>query len=68
MSTFRLIVCWNVLPYVCSGVRFGFSSVRALHAHSTGATAARPTQRSTRNIERPVTDIGILLRSESAAV
>src|SRR4051794_9471244 len=38
MSTFRLIVCWNVLPYVCSGVRCGVSSVRALHAHSTGAT------------------------------
>src|SRR4029079_8811403 len=54
MSTFRLIVFWNVLPYVCSGVSFGASSERALHAHSTGATAARPTQRSTRNMLRPV--------------
>src|SRR6478609_11709799 len=54
MSTLRLIVCWNVLPYVCSGVSVGFSSERALHAQSAGATAARPTQRSTRKIERPV--------------
>src|SRR5215468_1031499 len=60
-STLRLIDCWKVLPKVLSGARFGFSRVRALHAHSTGATAARAAQRTRRNIVRPVTDIGILL-------
>ena len=54
MSTFRLIVCWKFLPKVISGFSSGVSRLRAWHAHSTGTTAARPTQRSTRNKERPV--------------
>src|SRR5436190_15927540 len=60
-STLRLIDCWKVLEKVDSGFNDGFSRVRALQAQRTGATAARAAQRSTRNSERPVTNIGILL-------
>src|SRR5690348_2500539 len=60
-STLRLIDCWNVFEKVDAGFNVGFSRVRALQAQRTGATAARAAQRSTRNSERPVTNIGILL-------